>query len=232
MSDGAWADYAAAARELDAVRWQEQARTAGLEAGVAEMSAEADRLGARLQEQGGRLNELAHRLRFKAPTLTPAAPAARGSAVTRRGRRDEGAPEGEPVAPLDPATALSRIEESIRLADQHAEHAARRGADAALLPRWSEGPRNLLVYTLAALAVIAAQAYAFYRNPEPDPLLVLLAIPLAGFAVGYAVVSLAGRPRILEGRKHSTSTRLGLFLCLGIGPLAVAVLLLRNLTSR
>lgn len=211
MSGQTWAEYAEAARELDAVRAAEAARTAGVRRAVAEMSEHADGLEQRLRDQGARLTGLSRALRFRVPKLTPVAP------------------QETP----DPAPGLSRIAAAIDLADREAVDAENRGRYPALLPRWSPFPRNLLIYGVAALGVLAAQIGAFYRDPEsdPNPLLVLFLIPLVAYAVGYAMVGVAGRPRIDEGRVK-LSPRLGLLLCFGIGPVAVAVLLVQNLTSR
>lgn len=219
---GGWEAYVGLARELDAVRAAEAARTAGVHEAVAQMSEHADGLQGRLQAQGAALTNLGRTLRLRTGKLT-AAPT-------------------EPVT--EPATVLSDVAAAIDEADRTANDALDRGRYAALLPRWSPGARNFLIYGLAALGVVVAQVIAFFRSdlaqdtaPEvgsgsgPNALVVLFVIPLVGWLAGYLVASLAGRPRIAEGRVR-LNPRMGLLMCFMIGPVIVGGLMIQSFTSR
>ena len=125
---GDWGAYAQLARELDAVRAAEAARTAGIRQAVAQMSEHADGLEARLQAQQVSLTQLGRQLRFRTGKLQ--------------------ADKIEPV--VEPAPLLSEVAADIDRVDQEANEAADRGRYPALLPRWSSFTRNLLIYGVAA----------------------------------------------------------------------------------
>jgi hypothetical protein len=218
-----WETYAQLARELDAVRAAEAARTAGIRQAVAQMSEHADGLEARLQVQQGNLTQLGRQLRFRTGKLQ--------------------AEKVEPV--IEPAPLLSEVAADIDLVDKEATEAADRGRYPALLPRWSPFTRNLLIYGVAAAAVVAGQVYAFFHSDlgqagaeptigsgaGPNPLVVLFVIPLVGFLLGYVAASVAGRPRVAESRVR-LNPRLGLLLCFGVGPAIIAGLVIHSFTSR
>jgi hypothetical protein len=178
--------------------------------GVAEMSTNADALQARLNGQGGMLLELAATLRFRRPKLTPTPP------------------EGF----VEPATALAKVDETIVQGDAAARLAADRGALPALLPSMSARLRGFVVYGVAALLILAVQLVAARpllrssadraADPQPDPsaVKVLFVLPMIGFVVAYLVLKFGSRGRLPQPAERS-STRLGLLLCLGIGPLAI-----------
>jgi len=209
VSESAWEQYVGLAQRLDAVRAEEAARTGAIRAGVAEMSEHADQLEQRLREQGGHLAGLASHLRLRAPKLDP---------IPVQGH-------------IDPAPALRDIAQAIDRTDREARRAAERGQHPALLPRWPNGMRNFLLYGVAAAAVLAAQIAAFYRDSSPNAIVVLFVVPLIGYILGTIAVSIAARPRVADTKVRS-SPRLGLLLCFGIGPIAVAVLLVQHARSR
>src|SRR4051812_24349 len=155
------------------------------------MSEHADGLEGRLGLQGTNLTQLGRQLRLRTGKLTPA--------------------NVEEVT--EPAPLLSEVAQGIDTADKEATEAFDRGQYPALLPRWSSGARNFLVYGVAALVVVVAQVVAFFRSDlgrssaadvgsgsGPNPLVVLFLIPLAGFVLGYLVAGVAGRPRVAENR--------------------------------
>ncbi|HST82309.1 MAG TPA: hypothetical protein VLL08_11285 [Kineosporiaceae bacterium] len=209
LSKDSWAQYAEYARHLDAVRAEESARTAGMREAVAEMTGHADDLEARLRGQGGMLIKLATTLRLRRPKLTPIPP------------------EGV----VDPPIALSELAAIIDRGDADALQAATRGQYPALLPAWSGTPRSLLVYGIAALAVLALQGLAFSQNgTETNPFMVLFVFPLIGFVIGYVVLNLGSRTRTATPPPN-LPTRLGFLLCFLIGPLAALVAVLTSLQS-
>ena len=209
LSKDSWAQYAEHVRHLDAVRAEESARTAGMREAVAEMTTHADDLEARLRGQGGMLTNLAATLRFRRPKLTPLPP------------------EGV----VDPPTALSELAATIDRGDVEARQAATRGQYPALLPGWTATMRSLLVYGVAALAVLALQGLAFSRSgTETNPIVVLFMFPLIGFGVGYVVLNLGSRTRTVLPAPN-LPTRLGFLLCFLIGPLAALVAVLTSLQS-
>lgn len=218
-SDG-WAQYADFARRLDAVRAEEMARTAGMRQAVAEMTTHADELEMRLNGQGGMLLDLASQLRLRRPRLTPIVP----------GEQPSGQPvaKGEqltakPAEKLEPATGLSQLAGIIDRGDTEANLAASRGSYAALLPQQSERVRSLIVYGIAALVILAFQGLAFVRDgTDTNPIMVLFLIPLIGFVLGYLVVSIGSRTRVVQPVSN-LYTRMGFLLCFLIGPLAAVV---------
>jgi hypothetical protein len=236
MSNGtsdAWSHYAELARRLDAVRSQESARTSGMRAGAAEMTHQADELEARLRGQGGMLGNLAQDLQFRSPKLSPIAP----------------------EAPTDPGPALSRVAAAIDRSDAEVRQAVERGRRPELLPGLGEGTRAGLVYGLAAFVVLVVQVLSFRHGHSPSPLRVLLIIPLVGYLLGYAALSLGGRARLSaanggstargsavkskvrqKGKKPETVVpptrpRFGFVLCFGIGPVVFVVYLLSHLAG-
>jgi hypothetical protein len=203
MSSEGWSQYAEYARHLDAVRAEESARTAGMREGAAEMSTHADDLEARLNGQGGMLTSLAGTLRLRRPTLDPIPP------------------EGDER--IDPATALSKLAGIMDRGDREARVAAERGYYPALLPGIRGQGRNLLVYGVAALAVLAVQGLAFSRTgAKTSPIPVLFVMPLIGFVVAYVVLRVGSRTRVAQ-ETPTLSARLGFVLCFLIGPIGAVV---------
>jgi hypothetical protein len=212
VSNEGWAQYAEYARRLDAVRAEELARTAGMREAVAVMSTHADQLEARLNGQGGMLGNLASTLRLRRPKLT-AIPA-----------------EGF----VEPSTALGDVGRLIDVGDVESRRAAERGHYPALLPTLSATWRSVAVYGTAALVILMLQLLAArpllrsaaeraaHPNDDPSALKDLFVIPLICFAVAFVVLAVGGRSRVSQPSPTS-STRLGLVLCLGIGPLAAVL---------
>ena len=125
--------------------------------------------------------------------------------------------------PLDPATALSRLAGIIDGGDREARQAATRGQSSLLLPGLSPRTRNLLVYGVAALVVLAFQGLAFSRAGEKtNPISVLFLIPLLGFALAYVVLRVGSRTRVAQ-EAPDLSVRLGFVLCFLIGPIGAVV---------
>jgi hypothetical protein len=104
--------------------------------------------------------------------------------------------------------------------------------------------RNLLIYGVAAAAVIVAQVVSFFRSdlgssdrPDvgsgsgPNAIVVLFVIPLVGFILGYLAAGVAGRTRLAEDKVRA-NPRLGFLLCFGIGPVIVVGLLINSFASR
>jgi len=132
---------------------------------------------------------------------------------------------------VEPATALSQLATIIDRGDVEARQAATRGQYPALLPGWSGTMRSLLVYGIAALAVLALQGLAFSKTgTETNPIMVLFVFPLIGFVAGYAVLNLGSRTRTATPPPN-LPTRLGFLLCFLIGPLAALVAVLTSLQS-
>jgi uncharacterized membrane protein YidH (DUF202 family) len=180
-----------------------------MRAGAAEMTTQSDELEARLRGQGGMLINLATILRLRRPKLTPI----------------------PPDGVIDPPIALSMLAGAIDRGDAEARQAAERGEYPALLPNWSSTSRSLLVYGLAALAVLGFQGLAFSRTgTETNPIAVLFVIPLIGFVLGFVVLGIGGRTRVAQSSTNQ-STRMGFLLCFLIGPLAAVVVLILSLQS-
>jgi hypothetical protein len=225
VSSENWTQYAEYARRLDSVRAEEQARTEGIKASVAEMSTHADELQARLNGQGGMLLNLAGILRLRRPKLTPIPP------------------EGE----VDPATDLARAASTLDRSDLESTQASNRGYHAALLPGSTALVRSVAVYGVAALLILLLQGLAFWHSrTETNGLKVLFVYPLIGFVLGFMVLQVGSRTRITEpvqpagrvrpGQKapkpDGPRTRLGAVLCFGIGPAALLVVLATSLRSK
>lgn len=217
VNQESWSEYTDVARQLDAVRAADAARTAATRAAVAEMTTHADELETRLKGQQPKLLELAGALRFRLKDLSPT-----------------------PVEELvDPATGLRTVAEAIDKTDAEAERAAARGKLPALWPRMPGGLRNLVLYGLAALGALGVQALIFYRasvaNPDGEldvnPAVVLFLVPLIAYGIGCLAVSLAARPRIAQGRAE-LNRLLGLVLCFFIGPVVGVYVILSSALSR
>jgi hypothetical protein len=220
MSSDGWARYEEYARRLDAVRAEETARTAGMREGVAQMSAHAEELQARLNGQGQMLSNLAVTLRLRRPKLTPLTP-----------EQPPQDPDQAP-APLEPAPALSRVASMMDTGDREARAAATRGEYPMLLPKLSLRGRNLLVYGLAALAVLALQGRAFAQDgAKTSPISVLFLFPLIGFAVAYLVLRIGSRTRVSQ-EPPDLSPRLGFVLCFLIGPIGALISVALSFQSR
>ncbi len=210
MTEG-WARYAELAREIDAVRVREQARTAGLHQATAEMSQHADELEARLNGQRGMLQNLAKELRIRVPDFTPSMPG------------------GE----VDPATSLAQVAGAIDRGDAAARSAAERGQYAGFLPGLSAASRSLVIYGIAALAVLLIQIPKWMglvdtkKSPAPSFIGTMILLPGLAFGIAYAVLTFGTRTRVATARER-VRARMGFLMCFGIGPLGLLVFFVVN----
>ena len=207
MSEG-WVRYAELARELDAARVQESARTAGMREAAAEMFGHSGELEARLNGQRGMLQNLAQELRLRTPDLTPSIPG--GDA--------------------DPATSLAQVAGAIDRSDKAARAAAERGQYAGFLPGLSAAGRSFVVYGTGALVVLLIQIPQWMHLVDstaedtagPSFVLMMILLPALAFVIAYIVLSFGARTRMATARQRAR-TRMGLLMCFGIGPLGLLV---------
>ncbi|MGN9813323.1 hypothetical protein ACTMSW_28715 [Micromonospora sp. BQ11] len=208
----AWADYLAAARQLDGVR-RDAATAAGEQArSVQAAREELSTVRTRLAPQESRLRERG----VPAISLMPTPPE-----VTEATRSMAGGP----------AAVLAGLRTARAQAD---------AADAALAARglfgpsaWSAGPRNLLVYGPLALLVPLLQVVVLLTTGAGTATVAALVcglpMPAVAFAAGWTGV---GRlfPAGPGGRVDRTA-RLGALVCLVPAVLVSAVLLLAVLAG-
>jgi hypothetical protein len=203
--------YAGLARELDDVRSREVARSAGELQGAADQTTHADALEARLNGQRGMLQRVAGELGFREP---------RFSAV-------------EPAESLDPARALARIAERIDTADLEARLAAERGEGTTTVRgvrRRRPPVRAAVVYGVAAVLAFCFQAPGWHRlflGPEggpkepPSVFVPLFVVPAVLFAISWVLVRLTAPARRPGAKGAYETTRLGLLVVFGTGPLGL-----------
>lgn len=263
-----WQQYAALLRDLDRLRLEnerlERARAeraaadraeagrAGVPAGgVAALRAELVRVEAALDDQADQLDRLARLLKLRRPALSPGPAAPARSAWGRAGK--DGAPPGPGVDPDEAAAppagdpfvlleqAVGHAQRSADLANQ-AERQARRPR---LLPALSTGPRNLLVYLTTALLGLLVQYPIVNADPNNAPFaLVLVLVPATAFGLGWLVITLFGRSRLVSAAERARvgavagadprrrSVRLGLMVCFLAFPALFAVLLVTGRLTR
>lgn len=200
-----WAEYAEYARRLDEVRAQENARTAGIREGVAEMSDHADELQERLEAQRRGMAAFAQKtkLEFRPGNGT--------------------APEG----PVEPQTDLGRAARLIDAADREGADAANRAVQPNLMPGSSAGVRGLAVYGIAALVIMVVQFIGFATTGNnPDFLSYGVLVPLIGFVLASLVLRQGNQTRDPDVIPGSMPTRLGLLLCFGALPVLFGILVL------
>ncbi|GLY13024.1 hypothetical protein LWF15_15050 [Kineosporia rhizophila] len=200
-----WADYAEYARRLDEVRAQENARTAGIREGAAEMSEHADDLHAKLDTQRRGLTAFAQKAGFK----FPAGPAPR--------------PEGH----VEPQTELSRVAQLYDAAERDGTDAINRALEPNLLPRTGAGLRGLLVYGVTALVIMVVQFVGFATTGNnPDFLRYGVIVPLLGFVAASLVLRQGNKARDPDVPVAALPTRMGLLLCFGALPVLFGILVL------
>lgn len=211
MTEG-WLRYAELAREIDAVRARENARTAGLRAAAAQMSQQADELEARLNGQRVMLTNLATHLRIRTPDFTPSVPSGK----------------------VDPATGLARVAGAIDRGDKAARAAAERGQYAGFLPGLSTAGRSFVVYEIAALVVLLIQIPQWVdlvdstkNSAGPSFVGVMILLPAIAFGIAYAVMSFGTGTR-MSGTKQRARTRMGFLMCFGVGPLGLLIVFAVN----
>ncbi|MBX7264830.1 hypothetical protein KIF24_01340 [Micromonospora sp. Llam7] len=191
----AWADYLAAARQLDGVRRgaataaSEQART--VQAAREELAA----VRTRLAPQEARLRELG----VPPISLVPTPPELTEAARSMAG---------------GPAVALSALRDAGRWAHAADDTLAVRG-----LPRvahWPSGPRNLLVYAplglIVPLLLVGVYALTGAGAVTVLALVVGLPAPAVAFGVGWLAVGRLFPPR--SGERVDRTARFGALACL------------------
>lgn len=191
----AWAEYVAAARQLDGVR-----RAAATAASEQARSVQAAReeltvVRGRLAPQQARLRELG----VPAISLVPTPPE-----LTEAAR----------AMSAGPAAVLTSLQAARRWADAADDTLAARGLFR--VARWPSRPRNLLVYGPLALLVPLLQLTVFLATGDrPATVLALvvgLPMPAVAFMAGWLAVGRLFRPRP-EDRVDRTP-RFGALVCL------------------
>ncbi|MFG1659504.1 hypothetical protein ACGFIY_23515 [Micromonospora chersina] len=208
----AWADYVAAARQLDGVRRAAATAASEQARSVAAAREELTAVRERLAPQQSRLRELG----VPAISLVPTPPE-----VTEASR---------PMA-AGPAAVLAALRSARGWADSADDSLAARGLPR--LARWPAHPRNLLVYGPLALLVPLVQLVLFLATGT-GPLTVLalvvgLPLPAVAFMLGWLAVGRLFRPRPAD--RVDRTPRFGALVCLVPAVLTTAGLLLAMLAD-
>ncbi|MGC4895074.1 hypothetical protein [Micromonospora sp. DT31] len=209
-AESAWAEYVAAARQLDGVR-RAAATAAGEQArSVAAAREELTAVRGRLAPQQSRLRELGVPAMSLVPTPPEVAAAARSMAA-------------------GPSAVLAGLRAGRDWADAADDTLAARGLPR--LARWPVRPRNLLVYGPLALVVpllqLAVYAVAGSGPATVAALLVGLPLPAVAFMLGWLAVGRVFRPRPSD--RVDRTARFGALVCLVPAVLTTAGLLLAML---
>ncbi|MEU7572183.1 hypothetical protein [Micromonospora sp. NPDC049240] len=209
-AESAWAEYVAAARQLDGVR-----RAAATAAGEQARSVTAAReeltgVRERLAAQQSRLRELGVPAISLAPTPPEVSEAARSMAG-------------------GPSAVLAALRAAGGWADAADDTLAAHGLPR--LARWPARPRNLLVYGPLALVVPLLQL-VLYAVAGAGPVTVLallvgLPLPAVAFMLGWLAVGRVFRPRPTD--RVDRTPRFGALVCLVPAVLTAAGLLLAML---
>ncbi|PTA44123.1 hypothetical protein [Micromonospora sp. RP3T] len=209
-AESAWAEYVAAARQLDGVR-----RAAATAAGEQARSVTAAReeltgVRERLAAQQSRLRELGVPAISLAPTPPEVSEAARSMAG-------------------GPSAVLAALRAAGGWADDADAVLAAHGLPR--LARWPARPRNLLVYGPLALVVPLLQL-VLYAVAGAGPVTVLallvgLPLPAVAFMLGWLAVGRVFRPRPTD--RVDRTPRFGALVCLVPAVLTAAGLLLAML---
>ncbi|MFG2055368.1 hypothetical protein ACGFI9_15215 [Micromonospora sp. NPDC048930] len=208
--EAAWADYVAAARQLDGVR--RSAATAATEQArsVAAAREELTAVRERLAPQQSRLRELG----VPAISLLPTPPEVTESARAMAG---------------GPAAVLAALRSARDWAETADDTLAARGLPR--LARWPARPRNLLVYGPLALLVPLVQLLLFASagtGPVSIAALVVgLPMPAVAFMAGWLAVGRLFRPRPQD--RVDRTPRFGALVCLVPAVLTTAGLVLAML---
>ncbi|WP_089157607.1 hypothetical protein [Micromonospora sp. NBS 11-29] len=211
-AESAWAEYVAAARQLDGVR-RSAATAAGEQArSVAAAREELTAVRERLAPQQSRLRELGVPAIALAPTPPEVTEAARSMA-------------GGPTA------VLAALRSAGAWADAADDTLAARGLPQ--LARWPARPRNLLVYGPLALVVpllqLGLHAVAGAGPVTMLALVVGLPLPAVAFMLGWLAVGRFFRPRPAD--RVDRTPRFGALVCLIPAVLTAAGLLLAMLSG-
>ncbi|NES31351.1 hypothetical protein GCE86_24035 [Micromonospora terminaliae] len=208
----AWADYVAAARQLDGVR-RAAATAAGEQArSVAAAREELTAVRERLAPQQSRLRELGVPAISLVPTPPEVSEAARSMAA-------------------GPAAVLAALRTARGWADAADDSLATRGLPR--LARWPAHPRNLLVYGPLAFLVPLVQLAIFLATGTGAvtvlALVVGLPLPAVAFMLGWLAVGRLFRPRPAD--RVDRTPRFGALVCLVPAVLTTAGLLLAMLAG-
>ncbi|GAB6901438.1 hypothetical protein [Kineosporia succinea] len=202
-----WAEYAEYARRLDAVRAEENARTAGIREGVAEMSEHADELLARLENQRYHMTAFASKAKLRPPV----------------------GPGPVPEGPVEPQTDLARVAQLLDAAEVEGAAAHNRAIRPNLLPGLGGGTRGFVVFGVTALVIMLVQFIGFATTGNnPDFIRYGVVVPLIGFVVASVALKLGNRSRDPEVAASPVPTRLGLLLCFGALPVLFLILIAVN----
>ncbi|MGR6322564.1 hypothetical protein Q2K19_12770 [Micromonospora soli] len=209
-AQAAWADYVAAARQLDGVRRAAATAASEQARSVAAAREELTAVRERLAPQQSRLRELG----VPAISLAPTPPEVTESVRSMAG---------------GPAAVLAALRAARGWAEAADDTLAARGLPR--LARWPARPRNLLVYGPLALVVPLVQVVLFLATGTgPVSILALvigLPMPAVAFMAGWLAVGRLFRPRP-EDRVDRTP-RFGALLCLVPAVLTTAGLVLAML---
>ncbi|MFU8873864.1 hypothetical protein [Micromonospora sp. SL4-19] len=208
--EAAWADYVAAARQLDGVRRAAATAASEQARSVAAAREELTAVRERLASQQSRLRELNVPAISLVPTPPEVTEAARSMAA-------------------GPAAVLACLRSARGWADAADDTLAARGLPR--LARWRAVPRNLLVYGPLALVVPVVQLVLFLAAGAGPVSIVALVVglpmPAVATMVGWLAVGRLFRPRP-EDRVDRTP-RFGALVCLIPAVLATAGIVLAML---
>ncbi|GLY27867.1 hypothetical protein [Kineosporia sp. NBRC 101731] len=202
-----WAEYAEYARRLDSVRAEENARTAGIREGVAQMSEHADELVALLDNQRYHLTAFAQKAKLTFPP---------GAGTPPEGR-------------VEPQTDLARVAQLIDEAESQGADAHNRAIRPNLLPGLSGGLRGFVVFGVTALVIMAVQFVGFATTGNnPDFLRYGVLVPLVGFGAASLLLRVGNKGRDPDLAPAPVPTRLGLLMCFGALPVLFLILIAAN----
>ncbi|MFE9654059.1 hypothetical protein [Micromonospora sp. NPDC006431] len=211
-TEAAWADYVAAARQLDGVRRAAATAASEQARSVAAAREELTAVRERLAPQQSRLRELGVPAISLVPTPPEVTEAARSMAA-------------------GPAAVLAGLRTARGWADAADDTLAARGLPR--LARWPARPRNLLVYGPLALIVPLIQVVLFLATgTSPASVLALVAglpMPAVAFMVGWLAVGRLFRPRPAD--RVDRTPRFGALVCLVPAVLASAGIVLAMLAA-
>ncbi|MEV4755580.1 hypothetical protein AB0J86_10785 [Micromonospora sp. NPDC049559] len=162
-----------------------------------------------------------------APVPPPGAPAPRPPSEPASAHPVSPPPpvSAPPSPPLDPAYALELARRAADAADEAALRAESMAQQPPLLPGWSPLARALAVYGAGAFVAIVLEyvLVAGWGLDVVDPFTVFAwtcgGLPAMAFFAAYLVLTVWGKPRILNGKPHHYA-RLGFILCFAAMPLS------------
>jgi hypothetical protein len=192
-----WAAYAAASRDLAALRDARARDRAESERRASTTRAATEPVRAHLVAQRDHLTSLAGTLKQAPPALG----------------------EVEPAPFTDPDQALRSARECLARADGYARAARQRAEEPALLPGVPARIRNALVYAAATL-LASVGAWLLFQFGTPQGRIPLSLVPWSmcglpsiAFSAGYLALVFLGRPTVDTGRTATRSPRTGFLIC-------------------